>query len=601
MESRTSPQLDRLDRHVRRTYLRVADEKSRYRATRCLEEALRLANFPDEEEGRIYCFRRVSLSGIPAQSNRKIWTDSVQKVLDSLAAQAVHGTDPRACVANTIFFHNNQEALETLLRRALESEAPWFSASILGLPPESRRPTLFPAILEHLRQPPISPAAAAAILFAGIGTADPTPLLAAIPSVTIRSWLRELDGQKHTFDDGPPVSLPLQFRTVLQQVVHRFGWQAPQTVWLAAQAIICLSPATLASGIVLNRARSTLAHLELTESLQTTARKDSVTPDNDRTPASNTRLLFFNDENDSTRLFSLHDGPGPPQSIQIAAPSVPGEQMLPAGSSFIDGRTLSPNCLLPAPAEEFPNAPHETPPLHREPVPSEGLPFKDRRVQPTDHVSAPSFLSTPKASSVAEPLESILLRPSLLGEPTLGAGLYFLLHVLRRLGICVALESCPALAQAGLVDHILKRLAIHAGVVQKDPILLCLDPTQKEFSLSQEDLAALPLHSNIWPANIRPLHRASFESLYLLRIWALAVRRWCWRVSRITVREIANRSGRVWLTRTDLDVTLPLAATDIRIRRAGLDIDPGWLPWFGQFGRVVRFHYRDREPERSAC
>jgi len=25
------------------------------------------------------------------------------------------------------------------------------------------------------------------------------------------------------------------------------------------------------------------------------------------------------------------------------------------------------------------------------------------------------------------------------------------------------------------------------------------------------------------------------------------------------------------------------------------------LPWLGEFGRVVRFHYRDREPEERAC
>jgi hypothetical protein len=45
------------------------------------------------------------------------------------------------------------------------------------------------------------------------------------------------------------------------------------------------------------------------------------------------------------------------------------------------------------------------------------------------------------------------------------------------------------------------------------------------------------------------------------------------------------------LTRTDLDVSLSIDSADIRIRRAGLDLDPGWLPWFG---RVVRFHYRYR-------
>jgi hypothetical protein len=42
------------------------------------------------------------------------------------------------------------------------------------------------------------------------------------------------------------------------------------------------------------------------------------------------------------------------------------------------------------------------------------------------------------------------------------------------------------------------------------------------------------------------------------------------------------------VNRTDLDVSLALDDADVRIRRIGLDLDPGWLPWFG---RVVRFHY----------
>jgi hypothetical protein len=37
-----------------------------------------------------------------------------------------------------------------------------------------------------------------------------------------------------------------------------------------------------------------------------------------------------------------------------------------------------------------------------------------------------------------------------------------------------------------------------------------------------------------------------------------------------------------------LEVRLPLATVDLTIRRAGLDIDPGWLPWLGA---VVRYVY----------
>ena len=44
-------------------------------------------------------------------------------------------------------------------------------------------------------------------------------------------------------------------------------------------------------------------------------------------------------------------------------------------------------------------------------------------------------------------------------------------------------------------------------------------------------------------------------------------------------------SGRVAFTDTHVDVLFDLGHADIRVRRAGLDIDPGWVPWLG---RVVR-------------
>src|SRR5215469_7939579 len=100
MESRVEPQLDRLDRHVRRSYLRISDKASRYRVAGSVEEALRLVNLPGEEEGRIYFFRRVSVTGITAQANRITWRDRFQGVLGALAAQAVHGNDPRASSTN---------------------------------------------------------------------------------------------------------------------------------------------------------------------------------------------------------------------------------------------------------------------------------------------------------------------------------------------------------------------------------------------------------------------------------------------------------------------------------------------------------------------
>jgi hypothetical protein len=529
VESRAAPKLDRLDRHVKRSCVRMSDKDSRRRVTSFLEESLRLANLPGEEEGRIYCFRTVSLSGIPALANRKIWMDRVQQALSALAALAVHGTDARAESADVVYFHHYQEALETLLRHALQSEGKleWFSASILGVAPGNSPATQIPVILELLlRDSSIPMGAAASIILSALGPSHPVPLLAAIPVFTIRDWVRELDGQKRLTADADRIQLPSQIRTALLQAASHFGWSDLRTIWLAALAVITLSPAAAAAGTAVKWACLILRRLEATPPDEPADRVALPPRSHGRSSGYASRRPIFDDDEDPELSSST------PEVPQAHVPQTPRTIDAPSGDGSIEG---------------------------------------------------------------------IASDPPLLGEPTQAAGLYFLLNALRRLRIATALESCPALAEAGFVNHLMRQVATHANVSQVDPILLCLHREEAEFSLPAAVLAELPFHSKVWPPNIRPPRCTDFDSPYLLGVWLLAVRRWCWRTGRITVREIVKRNGRIWLTRTDLDITLPLSATDIRVRRVGLDIDPGWLPWFGEFGRVVRFHYRDREPGRAGC
>ena len=53
---------------------------------------------------------------------------------------------------------------------------------------------------------------------------------------------------------------------------------------------------------------------------------------------------------------------------------------------------------------------------------------------------------------------------------------------------------------------------------------------------------------------------------------------------------LVARRGRVFVTAMHVDLTLPLADADAAVRRAGLDLDPGWRP---SLGRILAFHYRD--------
>ncbi len=149
------------------------------------------------------------------------------------------------------------------------------------------------------------------------------------------------------------------------------------------------------------------------------------------------------------------------------------------------------------------------------------------------------------------------------GAPTRAAGLFFLLNVLARIGMPEAIASGLA-STPDLLPRLLLSLARHSKIAADDPVTLWL---------------ASQLDSD--PADGTAVRRE-------VRKWAVAVRRWCWRTGKITAREIVARQGRFMVNRADIDISLPLDEADVRIRRIGLDLDPGWLPWFG---RAVRFHY----------
>ena len=75
-----------------------------------------------------------------------------------------------------------------------------------------------------------------------------------------------------------------------------------------------------------------------------------------------------------------------------------------------------------------------------------------------------------------------------------------------------------------------------------------------------------------------------------LAAWRCLLRRYCRVYAHIGLHDLVVRPGRIVVTPLHLDVFFEPGAVDLRIRRAGLDLDPGWVPWLG---RVLRFHYVD--------
>ncbi|KAI5912942.1 hypothetical protein [Thauera sp. 2A1] len=169
-------------------------------------------------------------------------------------------------------------------------------------------------------------------------------------------------------------------------------------------------------------------------------------------------------------------------------------------------------------------------------------------------------------------------------ERTTAAGLLFLLPVLASLGLPEWLEENPAWRDAALPARILACTLRRLQVPEDDPAwLLGMAAADRREPMPAEDC-----WSALVAAGLQPKAQRTVEE-----IWLGGCRRWLRMRARIGVADLVLRPGHMAITATHADVWMAIEQTDLRVRRAGLDLDPGWLPWLG---RVVHFHYGDTEP-----
>jgi len=156
-----------------------------------------------------------------------------------------------------------------------------------------------------------------------------------------------------------------------------------------------------------------------------------------------------------------------------------------------------------------------------------------------------------------------------LTETTTFGGLLFVVSALQRLQFPRWLEDHPARLQDDFPTRLLLHLGKRIGLTDTDPLYTAL-------------ATSLPPQS--------PETAADFSEI--ARSWIRQLRRWCRTEARLGLASLIRRPARLAATKTHLELFFPLSQVDLRIRRAGLDIDPGWVPWLG---RVIYFHYRTPE------
>ncbi len=148
------------------------------------------------------------------------------------------------------------------------------------------------------------------------------------------------------------------------------------------------------------------------------------------------------------------------------------------------------------------------------------------------------------------------------GELSYCAGLFFLLPVIERLGFDEFVAEHPLLFEAGLLPALLYEFARVAGAMQGDPILAALGYAP--------------------PEDPAPEFAAAIAD------WRRRVQRYVRREAKLLVRWVVRRRGYIHFTRTHIRVYFDLDQADVRLRRLGLDIDPGWVP---ALGKVISYSY----------
>lgn len=228
---------------------------------------------------------------------------------------------------------------------------------------------------------------------------------------------------------------------------------------------------------------------------------------------------------------------------------------------------------------------------------------------------------------------------NLLGQYSANAGFTMLINVLEHLQIKASLDQFPILRELNLPNQIFWACATKMRINSVDSV--CQWLTDKDNLITSEQHCPF-LAPRAWMNLLYSPHRATvvvirrvksdrkkyllFDSSgkVILAIWRgkmpvavrkfiavrtikrlsalsevndlqliiasymFAIKRYLRRHVHSGLKQVVEKRGHVAVTRTHLDISFPIQAVDIECRKAGLDIDPGWVPWLG---RVVLFHY----------
>ena len=516
-------------RRVRTLRLSAPEQPLLRRGNLLVEDALRTASLPEGDGGRLIVVRSLDIGAIQAGAAPTRVARAIERSYANVRRLAMHASNPSASMARVVYFSDVVEAHTLLALRLARFER------VDGW--------FWPVAVRAFRVAFSRDEALRAVLFSALDAPAGTLATVVVLQELLRQRLADPLLAALRWQDGVALAraygwstteriLPLQRPDVFATPAVEVAPEERRVIrrWVATWGVTDARSTWLAASILAGTNPIRLADPRLVVHAQRLLLK--IAADSAPPPLEKEFVEF------SSPPVFMRDGRPPPETRQggLVEPPPP------------DGSALTPPPTVPSPA---------TSPLPQSrdvPVVAEAAALRRQEVVRVDD-----------EDDEGEADEAAPGRPLAIETPlsTDYAGLYFVLRLLQRLGIEAAMQSNSELIELQLPLRILRRLAVRLRIPEDDAVLLPLADVEPRPELDSD-----------------------------LDSWIEKSRRLCRRLGRMGLSQLVRRPGGISFTRTHLDVTFGLNQVDIRVRRAGLDLDPGWLPWFG---RVVMFHYFSSE------
>ncbi|MDC3955600.1 hypothetical protein [Polyangium jinanense] len=552
-------------RRVGTLRLQARREELVRRGALLFEDALRTASLPGAGPGRVLLLRWLDIGVIRADMPPASVALALEQRVRALVSSAVHGEEPGAERAEVVFFRDEIEpfvALARRLGRGGRADAWFWPHAAPGFVPGMGREEALRFALRGVMETGAGPLAAAALveaLFSTRGALE--PLLFVLRWQEGSALVRSLGGmtaearpfvQTDSMNAAAPSIRTKSFRETIARFAASWGPSDARSVWLTAMFLLIEEPGRIADPRLAERAAAVATAIVATngdpqERGQTTTKDEAVAESPLAAPAPAGEVVETNSAGGRVEF------KGKP--ARDAAEETDGASVGVAGE--------------PRPEKPRPGGPREGGGLSEaSPRGVSDEPAAAARIAGLSGFAKGALVGKVSPDTADEEPWATggwgdgILRPTVVG------GLSFLIPVLEQIGISARLEADPRLFDVGLAARFFVSVARRFGAPAEDAAFLALGGDRVDASFEDPALGE--------------------EVERLVRELLLEARRFCRRNLRLGLRDLVCRPGRIGSTRTHIDVVFDLEAVDIRVRRAGLDLDPGWVPWLG---RVVRYHY----------